>query len=147
MKRILEDIQLEKNGDIQKEKKARELAEKKDHALKIASLKLKSCILDKLLEHDNINEYIKNAMIEAAKEDKDEIPLITLPKPNPNLFPICSSSKKTSNHTKNKNCDYITFIGDIIDEVLNKNIFDIKLEYIGDLDVIGNMNISVKFKI
>jgi len=137
MKRLLQEIQFEKE---KKDEEERQLEIK--HQLKLDSLK--QLILDALQEHDDFNKYIKNKMIKAAKENRDTIYLITLPERDPTLFPDCKGSK-ISQHTED-NCYYVTFIADVFNELLDKNLFDIKLEYIGR-PCAGCMDIYVKFTI
>jgi hypothetical protein len=135
MKRLLQEIQFEKE---KKDEEERQLEIK--HQLKLDSLK--QLILDALQEHDDFNKYIKNKMIKAAKENRDTIYLITLPEHDPDLFPECNGSK-ISKHTED-NCDYMRFIANVFNEILDKNVFNIKLEYHGWASG-GCMDIYVKF--
>jgi hypothetical protein len=131
MKRLLQEIQLEK----EEEEQQKEAEEKRQ---------LKQLILDSVQEYDSFDEFMQKEITEAAKENRDTIYLITLPERDPTLFPDCKGSK-ISQHTED-NCYYVTFIADVFNELLDKNLFDIKLEYIGR-PCAGCMDIYVKFTI
>jgi len=151
MKRILQDIQREKEEEEQqkeaeKKRKIEEEKEKKEEERQLELESFKQYVLEKLNEYSDITKYMKKSMIKAAQKGEDKIHLIQLPDRDPDLFPDCSGVGGFITHDEDS-CSYVEFIADVINETLDKNIFDIKLEYMGVFNAEGCIDIMVKFKV
>jgi hypothetical protein len=150
MRKIIEEltrVKKEQQEAIAQEKEAKERATKQEKEEKEQKEKdiIKKHILNALGSND---DFMKQLIIDAVKDDKKEFFLLTVPDRDENLFPQCAGIfSGTSSHDEGS-CQYIDFIAKVLNDAINKQVFDITLGFIGKPDTDNSrMNIFVKFSL
>jgi hypothetical protein len=91
------------------------------------------------------NISLKDNILRAVEKEENEIYLMQLPY-YPKLFPNGHNCSCHTQRCTQDTCNYINFITVAINDLLDKNVFDIKLTYTGALSG-KDMHIYVQFSI
>jgi hypothetical protein len=134
-------------GDMQQIKKQKKDADEREKEAKKEEKQLiffKQYVLNVL----GLNcVLLKDMILNAVEEDKKKFLLITLPY-DKEVFPDCAGINNNDLTHEETSCQFIRFIAKMMDQTLDKQVFDITLNYIGEADRFNNnMKIFVVFSL